>query len=453
MPQNTKNILLLCAEAARHTGTVDAHIRAFDVHSKYNVVTLDASVAGQLDIDLSLFDAVVFHYSIIIADPRYIALDFAEKLTQFQGPKTLFIQDEFRWVDRTVNAAKALGVAIVYTVVNRDVIRKIYRDPYFDNVRFEQTLTGFVPEELLAYDAPAYKDRRLDIAYRARKLPGWCGGFAQQKWQIGERVADEAVEFDLKCDIAMSEASRIYGEKWIEFMANSRATLGTESGASFVDFTGLVHQEIDAYEAKNPGADFEEVREKFLEGSDGDIIIHVISPRVFEAAALKTLMIMYPGEYSGIVVAGRHYVELLPDHSNFAEVVNILNDPQKAGAIIDNAYREIACSPKWTHRAFIEGFDTVLEQEFSLSPGQGSPSTSMNQIEKQVEFDRLVNLSKKWARNAKIRMQIILFIQGIRVWVFSTIERVLPPVLSTPILNFGRAITGLIKPFLRKFLL
>lgn len=453
MPQNIKNILLLCAEAARHTGTVDAHIHAFEAYSNHNVVTLDASVAGQLDIDLSMFDAVVFHYSVIIADPRYIAPGLAEKLAQFHGPKILFIQDEFRWVDRTANAAKALGVSIVYTVVNQDVIRKIYRDPYFDNVRFEQTLTGFVPEELLAYDVPAYKDRKLDIAYRARKLPGWCGGFAQQKWKIGERVAHDSAEYGLTCDIAMSEASRIYGKKWIEFMANSRATLGTESGASFVDFTGLVHQEIDTYEAKNPSVDFEEVREKFLEGRDGDIVIHVISPRVFEAAALKTLMIMYPGEYSSIIQPGRHYVELLPDHSNYEEVVAILNDPQKSGAIIENAYREIACSPKWTHRAFIEGFDTVLEQEFLLNPSKELSSTSMNQIEKQVEFDRLVNLSEKWARNAKIRMQIVLFIQSIRVGVFSTIERVLPPAISKPILNVGRAITGLIKPFLRKFLL
>ncbi|MCF6199801.1 MAG: hypothetical protein L3J67_10490, partial [Hyphomicrobiaceae bacterium] len=251
-----KNILLLYAEAACHTGTVDLHVNSFKRYSRYNVVMLDAHVAGQVDVDVALFDAIIFHYSIVISLPHFICEDLANNIAAFDGPKMLFIQDEFRWVDRTSSAAERLGVSVIFTVVNKDVIRKIYRNDYFDNVRFEQTLTGFIPENLLDHEVPDYQDRALDIGYRARKLPAWCGSFAVQKWLIGEKTLADAQKYGLQCDIAMSEASRIYGEKWIEFMANSRATLGTESGASFVDFTGLVHQEIDAYEAKNPGADF-----------------------------------------------------------------------------------------------------------------------------------------------------------------------------------------------------
>ena len=275
----------------------------------------------------------------------------------------LFIQDEFRWVDRTCSAAEALGVSVVFTVVNQDVIRKIYRTPYFNTVRFEQTLTGFVPEGLIGRAVPGYHQRTVDVSYRARKLPGWCGSFARQKWQIAERFAIDCKRLGLKFDYDTTEAGRIYGEKWIEFVSNSKATLGTESGASFVDYTGEVYAAIDEFERANPAATFDEVRDRFLEGRDGQIVIHVISPRCFEAAALRTLMILYPGDYSGILEPGRHYVELQHDHSNMDEVVAVLMNPDRAGKIIERAYTEVAVSGRWSFRTFVQDhFDRVIEE-------------------------------------------------------------------------------------------
>ena len=84
----------------------------------------------------------------------------------------------------------------------------------------------------------------------------------------------------------MSEASRIYGRKWIEFLANSKAVLGTESGASFVDFTGEVSTAAEDYEKRHPDASFETINKLFLDGRDGEVTINVISPRCFEAAGL-----------------------------------------------------------------------------------------------------------------------------------------------------------------------
>src|SRR3546814_13589577 len=109
-----------------------------------------------------------------------------------------------------------------------------------DRVRFEQTLTGFVPEDLTKVAVPAYQDRSIDVSYRARRLPGWCGTFGQEKWLIGARFAGDAASYGLKCDISTTERDRIYGQKWIELIANSTATLGTESGASFIDRKSVV---------------------------------------------------------------------------------------------------------------------------------------------------------------------------------------------------------------------
>lgn len=463
-----KNILLLYAEAACHTGTVELHVNSFKQYSRYNIVKLDSHVAGQMDLDVTLFDAIVFHYSIVISLPQYVNDSLAGKISAFNGPKILFIQDEFRWVNRTMKAAEELGISVVFTVVNKDVIRKIYNSKYFDNVRFEQTLTGFIPENLLEHKVPDYNNRTIDIGYRARKLPGWCGSFAIQKWQIGAKVLADARKHDLRCDIAMSEASRIYGDSWIQFMCSCRATLGTESGASFVDFTGLVHQEIDQYEAANPDASFEEVRDRFLEGRDGEIVIHVISPRIFEAAALRVLMVLYPGTYSGVLKPGRHYVELLPDHSNMDEVVAILRDPEEAGAIIQRAYDEVACSSEWTHESFIGHFDCVAGQEFKKHAYTGqnrqvieTVNQHIKQLEKSVlpsaeharKLAALESVGAKGAKKLRLRMWLANWLNRSRNLAGNLIDRFLPSFLSRPILRFSHSAAHRIKPIIKKVLL
>jgi len=371
MATRRQNILLLCCDAARITGTVENHISAFKEYSQNHLFILDSNIASSVDLDLDLFDVVVFHYSLIISRDAYLPAPFFQRLAAFRGPKILFIQDEFRWVDHTADAIRRLGIGVVFTTLNPDIARKIYRHSWLERVRFEHTLTGFVPEGLIKRPVPGFARRGIDVAYRARKLPAWCGFFAVQKWRIGERFLLDAPRHGLRCDIATSEASRIYGQAWIDFLAGSKAVLGTESGASFVDNTGETIEAVDAYEVAHPDASFAEIRDRFLEGRDGDVVIRLISPRCFEAAALRTLMILYPGQYSGILRAGRHYVPLAPDHSNMDEVVAILRDPARALAIIQNAYGEIACSGRWSFKAFIGHFDRVVnEVAQAAAPGR-----------------------------------------------------------------------------------
>lgn len=180
---------------------------------------------------------------------------------------------------------------------------------------------------------------------------------------IGERFEQDSAKYGLMTDIAYDEKSRLYGKKWIRFLTRCKAVLGTESGASICDFTGDIQRHVDSYLAKNPDANFERVHREILAGHDGKILINVISPRCFEAAALRTLMILYPGDYSGRLEPWRHYVPLSKDHSNFAEVVSILRTPERAQEIVDAAYREVACNPWNTFRHFVKHFDRVIAEE------------------------------------------------------------------------------------------
>jgi hypothetical protein len=116
--------------------------------------------------------------------------------------------------------------------------------------------------------------------------------------------------------------------------------LGTESGASVVDIDGTIRTAVDAAVAQTPNLSFEEAQARFFADVDGRFSMAQISPRCFEAAAMKTLMVLYPGEYSGRLTPFRHYVPLQKDHSNMREVVEILRNPDKAQPIIEAAYRE-----------------------------------------------------------------------------------------------------------------
>ncbi|MBI1385102.1 MAG: hypothetical protein GC150_09350 [Rhizobiales bacterium] len=447
------DIVLFYEAAAMHTGTVRDHVTAFERLSGHRVHTLDVRAAAELAPDLTRADALVLHYSLVIAGDAYVRPSLAEAIAAFTGPKILFIQDEYRWVDRTAETIRLLGVHVVFTVVNEDVIRRIYRAPWLEKVRFEQTLTGFVPEDLVHRPVPAYTDRPIDVSYRARRVPAWLGAFAQEKWWLGARFREDARRHGLVCDIETSEASRIYGERWIEFVANSKAVLGSESGASFVDFAGDVQPLVEAFERDHPDAPFEEVQHRFLGARDGEIVIRVISPRCFEAAALRTLMILYPGDYSGVLEPGRHYVPLARDHSNMDEVVAIIRDPVRASAVIERAWQEVAQNPRWTFASFIAHFDRVVEQEHArLAASPEQRAADLDPSSPQV-LAGLSRAAADLARNRSTRMGWTLRLMRAAGSADAWGERHVPASVYRPLRRAGRLLVRAVKPLLKRLLL
>lgn len=355
-------------------GTVARHIGALREFSAHDIQVAYVRLLNSFEFDISHFDVIVFHYSIVIAKGFHIGAKLRASLADSTSLKVLFIQDEYRWIDDTAEAMRELGIDVLFTVVNSDVVDRIYHHPWLRHVRKELTLTGFVDETLLDIEVPPYEERGIDVVYRARKVPYWLGAFAMDKWTIGKRFEQEAVGYDLTCDISSDESARLYGADWIRFISNAKAVLGTESGASVCDFSGSLRICVDEAVNLNKDIDFETIQNNFLKEADGQIVIHVVSPRIFEAAALRTLMVNYPGEYSRCLVPWRHYVPLEKDHSNIAEVVAVIRNPEQARKIIDAAYREVACNPGYSFRAFVKHFDKVVAEEIRFD----LPNTSQS---------------------------------------------------------------------------
>ena len=57
-----------------------------------------------------------------------------------------------------------------------------------------------------------------------------------------------------------------------------------------------------------------------------------ISPRVFEAIALRTALVLFEGEYSGIIAPGVHYIPLKKNLSNLDDVLSLLGDDEYLSA-------------------------------------------------------------------------------------------------------------------------
>lgn len=360
-------------------------------------------------IDLAQFDALVIHYTLAIFLNHYLSPQARKKIRDFKGLKACFIQDEYRCVNKTIGALEDLGIDILFTSVPESEFKKVYTSR-LKKITCVNVLTGYVPEDLPFLEVPPYAARRIDVSYRGRSLPYYLGALAQEKAIIGQKFLKDVQRYDLITDIDYTEERRLYGKKWIDFLSQSKACLGVESGASVFDFTGEIQKNVEDYLEKNPAAFFEDVQQLFFAEAEGKIKLNQISPRCFEAAALRTLMILYEGEYSGILLPWKHYVPLKKDHSNMKEVVDIVKDPGKATEIIAFAYKEIALNPLYSYQELTDIFDDTLEKHVTKKSRHApklTPPECAALYKKYYAFNRVFSAK----RYLKYRI--------LRSWIFS----------------------------------
>ena len=378
-------ILLLCDDRRGHANTVLDHINAFARFSRHRVRNFNPkAMRRNLALDLDEFDVVVIHYSVVLSSEQYVAQDLRDKLRRFRGLKIAFIQDDYRWVDRATAAVRDAGVTVLFTIAPEPAAGQLY-DERLPGVRRVLTLTGYVPDNLRDRPLRPQRERAIDVGYRARDLPFWLGRLTREKAFIGQRFLELAPAYGLRCDIASGEQDRIYGDHWIDFVSSSRAALGTGSGASIADFDGNAERKVRAYLRAHPAAPFEEVHEAILQPYEGNVVVNVISPRIFEAASLGTGLIMFPGDYSGVVSPGEHYIVLEKDFSNMDEVVAQLRDDSLMEAMASRTHDDVIKSGRWSYASFIAEFDRVVDEESKTVRGVlRTPRYELSRIERAL---------------------------------------------------------------------
>lgn len=371
--EKSLNVLMLHDDAFAHVKTIQEHLRAFSAHSRHNYFFFPTSDNPSWKMfddyvehwpeawNFDLYDAVVWHYGMTAALPDFFSTIVGERLARYEGLKVLFIQDEYESTHVIWDWIRKAGIHLVMTCTPPLGREKVYPPEMHRGVEFIQTLTGFVPEdEGLDYFVTPIEQRETRIGYRGRILPYHYGSLGYDKFRIGEQVLRMAEERGVKVDIEVDDWKRIYGEDWYRFLGSVRATLGTESGSNVFDFDGTLKPHAMA--AREAGVPFETYFAEHLAHREGFIKMNQVSPKIFEAIRLRTALVCFEGEYSGVMQANEHYIPLATDFSNIDEVFKKLEDVAYLRALTDRAYRHVIESGRYTYRGFVQKFDDIIER-------------------------------------------------------------------------------------------
>lgn len=381
------SILCVYGRSQTFTQTVFEHAEALGRYSCNEWSYLDHELLNRQSFDLDAFDAVAVHYSVRLP---YDQIDSrgAEILAGYQGLKILFIQDEYDHTDYTKSLIRKIGFDLVFTVVPPQHVNSIYPATEFPGVMFVSNFTGYVPADLVSLvGVPRPPSARtLMVGYRGRPLPLRYGQLGQEKVEVGRLVKEYCDARNIPNDIAWTEDARIYGTRWYEFMISCRAMLGSESGSNVFDCDRTLDGRINEYRQRNPGATDAEVYDRIVFPRERPGLMNQVSPRLFEAIAARTALVLFEGEYSGVVKPGEHYIALRKDGSNLGDVFDLLSDGDYVDRMTQHAYDEIIGSGKYSYQSFVQWVDIKIVEVRAQRVAAGYKHTRSQRI--SAEQDR-----------------------------------------------------------------
>lgn len=358
------NLLYLYNATQTYTSTVFEHISSLQKYSINRSFFAHQDEYSGLEIDFAQFDGVAIHYSIRLPYDQ-IHESTAIQLAQYDGLKILFIQDEYDNTHRAWHWIKRLGIRLVFTVVPEQSISVVYPPQEFPGVRFVNVLTGYVPDGLQAQTELPPSQREMVVGYRGRPLPVRYGELGAEKVSIGKMTKQHCVDNVIQHDIAWTEDARIYGNGWYEFMSSCRSMLGAESGSNVFDWDGKLSEQVNNFVAQNGNAADKEIYNTVIKPHEIPGLMNQISPRVFEAIACRTVLVLYEGQYSGVTKPGIHYISLKKDGSNLGEVFFRLADGPYVDAMAERAYQDIIASGKYSYGSFVALVDSEIHLAFT----------------------------------------------------------------------------------------
>ncbi|CAN0618960.1 conserved protein of unknown function [Burkholderia multivorans] len=368
-----ERLLLLCYFDHRGISTVPQNISFLQRLSKFEIDVYNFSGCEHpfrlpASFDLTGYAGVVLHNSLAynVDNLRELDANLAVRFKNYGGVKVIFKQDENYKARGTASYLGENKFDVVFTCLPESERHKVYPPEVVGDLEFTQMLTGYVTPDLRDGLFERFgEERDIDVGYRGSLQPLEFGRLCYEKRTIGRDFLAATQGMSLRCDISSRWEDRFSGDDWLRFLCRCESVLGVESGASIFDLDGDVKRAIETFKATSAvGEDSPEYAERlldYLKGFEGNVYYNQISPRHFEAAATKTLQIMFEGKYSNILIPGKHFVELKRDFSNIDQVVRILRDDSAREAIVEAAYRDIIVAPTYWMETFVATFDNVLQ--------------------------------------------------------------------------------------------
>lgn len=409
------SILILTDMRRTGANTISDHVDAFKDYSRHDIYYYDPlgrTTSANLEFDE--FDVVVLHYSIYAIRDGYLHPFFRAKLAKYQGLKVQFIQDDYRWIEQMCACIREMGIHLLFTLYAPEKIDLVYSPSRLPGVTKFSTLAGYVPQNLLNKPTIPIASRPIDVGYRGRELPFWLGHLGQEKTNIVKAFHRHVQGHPLKHDVSCKEEDRIYGADWPKFIESCKTMLGTESGSSITDFDGSAETRVLEYLQEHPDASYEEVHAAVLSPFEGNVVHNCISPRAFETAALRTAMVLFPGEYSGLLEPWVHYVPLEKDLANFTEVAKAIQDTDLLMTMVNRAYDDLVGGGRYSYRTFIAAFDAIIDR---YATPHGVTSKTKYELAMQ---EPLINVPMGW----RGRLRWLAETAGVPSWLVRKLKAV-----------------------------
>lgn len=298
------------------------------------------------------FDAIVLLHSVFSNQKELRGL-FHEAVALSGIPKAYFIGNEYKLMPEKMSFCRKLGVSLLVTQSNDPPVLEAYRAALGCAVACIPN-TGF--DTSLFFPAQSLHARMIDIGYRSYEAPWYLGNM--EKTEIAEYFLANAARLGLSIDVSMDAAKRFDAKGYAAFLNSCRGQIGTESGGDYFELTDATRNRVNAYTKANPGAGWPDVKREFFDSYGPSMQMRIISGRQVEAAACKTVQILFEGRYNDYFQADEHYIPLKKDFSNIEEVVRKFRDDAYCANLVDKAH-DVVMS-ELTYDRLIEKFSSEL---------------------------------------------------------------------------------------------
>ena len=394
--RRAERLLLLCYNDPKGISTVLETVAYMQKASCFDVNVCNlfehrqnmCSLALNAHVSFDDYDAIIIHNTLAynVENLRNLDAKTTQKLRTYQGAKIILKQDEnFRFKEIAYYIGE-VGFDAIFTCLPLEAIDKIYPKEMVGEPIIKRMLTGYVTPAMRSFDW-RHTDRPIDIGYRGSIQPLSFGRLAYEKRKIGDDVTALLADAGLHLNISSQWEDRLGNEAWLKFLASSKATLGSESGSNLFDLHGDLESLCQRAESiLGPFSQDHAYAEAYLDmlsSHEGNIQYGQISPRHFEAAATGTIQLLYPGEYSGIFKAGRHFFPLARDYSNLEEAVALIQDTARRTEMAETAFQEIIMNPEYWIETFVAQVDAVTAEILEKKACKKTPrytSTSAKNI-------------------------------------------------------------------------
>lgn len=218
---------------------------------------------------------------------------------------------------------------------------------------FRHALTGYVMRDQDLDTAPI-ADRPIHLGQRVRAMSPHLGRLALLKSEQAVAFAHIAEREGLRVDVSTKSEDAIIGRAWFEFLSSCQFTVSAKGGASLNDPYGLTYLKVRSLLNRWPQATFEEVEARCFPGRDMKHQFTAVSPRLFEAARVRTCQILIRDDYLGVLEPWRHYLPLESDMSNASEVLGTMRDVERCQQIADNCRSVLVESGDFDYSKFVD---------------------------------------------------------------------------------------------------